>query len=66
MTHEILRQTLANARTVRDSIVAHVPNKNIVEFAYRVVQAQSTVEAAKKALYQWHRKNGDDIQHRDL
>lgn len=52
--------------------LAHIPNRNygadkvFVDFAYRMVQEQSSVDSAKKELYTWLHANGETVQHKDL
>lgn len=52
--------------------LAHIPNrqygedKEFVDFAYRMVQEQGSVDSAKKELYIWLRKNGEAVEHKEL
>lgn len=51
---------------------AHIPNRNygadsdFLDFAYRLVVAEGTVNQAKKELYMHLRENGVEIAHRDI
>jgi len=67
-----LKQGLDAARAVRDNLITQKQNEFVVDWAYRIVSAQGSVDQAKKALYMYLRKTAksrysdQDNKHRDL
>ena len=58
-------QKLVDARLRRDKVITR-ERGDLVEFAYRIVSAQSTVDQAKKQLYMQMRSEGSTIKHKDV
>ncbi len=68
-----LKQKLDAARIVRDKLITQKKSEYVVDWAYRIVSAQGSVDQAKKALYIQTRKDhlnphkfGSEVKHKDI